>query len=86
MSKLLDFAKEVTYYNSYISIIDNDKVVVDNCKSIIECSDIMVKVLTREYDVEIWGNGLTVTNYTNTSIEINGCISNVSLEKRRGSI
>lgn len=86
MGRISELAKRAVYLNSYISIIDNNTVIVESCKSITECCDVVVKLTTAENMVEVWGNGLTATNYTNTSIEINGNISSVSIERRRSKL
>ena len=38
--------KELTALSSYISITDDRAAVIENCKQIVECSEIMAKVLT----------------------------------------
>ncbi len=86
MTMIKKLFKNAAFYSSYISITDNEKVILENCRSINECSDIMVNISTTENDIEIWGTGLTVTSYTNTSIEINGKINTVSISKRRGAV
>lgn len=77
---------EMLCLNSYISIIDNDRVLVENCKSISECNEILVRVSTKENDIEIWGSELTVTNYTNTSVLVEGKISSVSVARKSGRL
>lgn len=86
MTMIKKLFKNAAFNSSYISITDNEKVILENCRSINECSDIMVNISTTENDIEIWGTGLTVTSYTNTSIEINGRINTVSISKRRGAV
>lgn len=86
MTMIKKLFKNAAFYSSYISITDNEKVILENCRSINECSDIMVNISTTENDIEIWGTGLTVTSYTNTSIEINGKINTVSISKKRGTV
>lgn len=81
-----EFFREMLCLGSYISIIDDCKVLVENCRSITECNDIMVRVTTKENDVEVWGTGLKVTNYTNTSIAIEGTISSVNVARKRNIV
>ncbi len=49
--------KELTALSSYISITDDRAAVIENCKQIVECSEIMAKVLTGSFEIEIWGSG-----------------------------
>lgn len=71
--------KELTALSSYISITDDRAAVIENCKQIIECSEIMAKVLTGSFEIEIWGSGLTMSNFCSDSVEIRGKISRSSL-------
>ncbi len=86
MSSFKKLMKKSAYYNSFINIIDSERVIIENCRSINECSDIMVSIGSAENDIEIWGSNLVVTCYTNTSIEVQGKIDNVSISKRRGAL
>ena len=72
--------KELTALSSYISITDDRAAVIENCKQIIECSEIMAKVLTGSF--EIWGSGLTMSNFCSDSVEIRGKIESVKLVSR----
>ena len=40
-------AQKALYYNTFIQLIDNEKAIIENCKRIVECNDILVKLLTR---------------------------------------
>ena len=62
--------KELTALSSYISITDDRAAVIENCKQIVECSEIMAKVLTGSFEIEIWGSGLTMSNFCSDSVEI----------------
>ncbi len=78
--------KEMLCLNSYISIIDDSSVLVENCRSINECNEIMVRVSTKENDVEIWGSELKVTNYTNTSMLVEGRINSVNVTRKSSRV
>ena len=71
--------KELTALSSYISITDDRAAVIENCKQIVECSEIMAKVLTGSFEIEIWGSGLTMSNFCSDSVEIRGKIEWSSL-------
>ena len=74
--------KELTALSSYISITDDRAAVIENCKQIVECSEIMAKVLTGSFEIEIWGSGLTMSNFCSDSVEIRGKIESVKLVSR----
>lgn len=75
--------RELSYLSSYINIIDNNAAVIENCKQIIECNEVMAKVLTGSFEVEIWGSGLALSNYCTESVEIRGRIESVKLVSRK---
>ena len=61
---------------------DDRAAVIENCKQIVECSEIMAKVLTGSFEIEIWGSGLTMSNFCSDSVEIRGKIESVKLVSR----
>lgn len=76
-------AKELLYMQSYIRINDNTSAVIENCKQISECTDICIRLLTGSFLIEFWGSGLTVTAFSQNSVEIRGTIEQVKLVSRR---
>ncbi len=76
-------AKEFMCLNSYINILDNTKVVVENCKQILECNEVLARICTGSFQIEIWGHDLSLSNYCEEYIEVNGVIESVSLVSRR---
>lgn len=75
-------AKEFMCLNSHITILDNKTALIENCKQIIECNEVLVKVSTKCFEIEVWGNGLTLNNYCTESIEVRGKIESIKLMER----
>lgn len=75
-------AYDACYYTSDVEIIGNHKVIIENCKHIVECNDIMVKVKTAQYYIIIWGSRLTVSDFNKENVIINGIISSVEIEQK----
>lgn len=71
--------KDLAYLSSFVTIRNNTSVLVENCSRICECSDIMVKVSTDEYYIEIWGNMLDVSQFSQDCVDISGVIDSVKL-------
>ena len=82
-SKLLNKTKDLMYLDSYINIADNRSATVENCKQIIECTDILAKVQTGSFEVEIWGSELKLSSYAEGCVEITGKIEQVKLVSRK---
>lgn len=75
-------AKGFLCLNSHITILDNNTAVIENCRKIIECNEILVKVMTNSFEIEVWGNNLTLNNFCTESIEVRGKIESIKLMER----
>lgn len=71
--------KEFACLNSHITILDNTIAVIENCKKIIECNEILAKVLTGKFEVEVWGTDLSLSNFCSDCVEVRGKINSVNL-------
>ena len=80
--KVVSNAKETFCLNSHITIIDDKVVVVENCKQILECNEILAKVLTHKFEIEIWGENLTLSNFCTESVEVRGKIKSINLNNK----
>ena len=65
-----------------ITISGDSEVLVENCRRFLECSEIKCSLISAGYLVEIWGCGLTASNYANGSAGLRGKIQSVSVERR----
>lgn len=76
---------QIDYLNSHITIYDNRKVVIEKCRQIIECNEILSRVITPNYEIEVWGNDLKMSNYCTQSVEVTGTIQtiNINVKKER---
>ncbi|MBQ2581724.1 MAG: YabP/YqfC family sporulation protein [Ruminococcus sp.] len=72
-------AKDLACLGSYVSITDNKSVLIENCRQICECNDIMAKVCAGDYYIEIWGSQLEVSDYSLGSVMIYGTIDSIKL-------
>lgn len=83
MLNLMKMFKKKLYLNSQISILDNNELLIENCKNILECNENLIKILSNNYEVEAWGTNLYLTNYASGSVVVKGCISSISIFERR---
>ena len=65
MAKMPDMSffgktRELLYLQSYIKINDNSSALVENCRQILECTDVCVRLLTSRFEIEIWGSTGTI--------------------------
>lgn len=86
LNDIKDNLKERTYdafyYNSDIEIIGNKRAIIENCKHIIECNDIMVKIHTVFFVITVWGSNLSISDYNKENVIINGKIFSVEIEQK----
>ena len=75
--------KEDLCISSTVTVVDNRSVLIEDCKQIIECNEICAKVATTKYEIEIWGNNLTMNNYNLKSVEVLGTITTINLMPKR---
>lgn len=71
--------KDLAHLSSFVTIQDNSTVMVENCSRVYECSDIMAKVSAGKYYIEIWGKNLSMSEYSQDCISIDGVIDSVRL-------
>ncbi|WP_295208886.1 YabP/YqfC family sporulation protein [Ruminococcus sp.] len=81
--KFLGKVRELSYLSSYINIIDDSAVLIENCRQITECTEVLARVSTGSFEVEIWGSGLSLSNYCTNCVEVRGQIQSVKLARTR---
>ena len=68
---------------SMVTISGDSEVLIENCKRILECSDIKCSLMSAGYLVEICGSGLSAASFASGSARVTGKVQSVSIEKRR---
>ena len=87
MAKMPDMSffgktRELLYLQSYIKINDNSSALVENCRQILECTDVCVRLLTGSFEIELWGSGLQLSSFAESCVEVRGIIEQVKLVSR----
>lgn len=72
--------KSKLYLNTNISITDNTRVEIENCRRIIEYNDIYIRLSTSTVTLKIWGSGLSISDYNRAGVIIDGRISSLEFE------
>lgn len=71
---------------SQIVITGNSYLEIEGCIRIMEYNDIYLKIKTcRGIIAEIWGQGLTVSDYNTSAVAVRGIITSVELHGREGT-
>ena len=71
------------YLDTYVHIMGNHELRVDNCIKILEYNEVLIRLQTRDMLVVIWGTDLTVSDYNDSSVIVHGTIESVQLQEKR---
>ncbi|MBR1553978.1 MAG: YabP/YqfC family sporulation protein [Oscillospiraceae bacterium] len=70
------------YLDTYLHLHGNRRLRVENCRRILEYNEVLVRLQTFDMTVEIWGTGLRVFDYSDSSVIVTGKISSVNLTEK----
>lgn len=82
--KLTEKTRQALFLEAGIHIAGNRELILENCRRIEECSDVLMSMNCGGLLVHIWGSDLRAYDYRTGGIVIRGKISRVELEERRG--
>ena len=71
--------KDLASLSSIVTVSSDRSVLIENCRQICECSDIMAKVSAADYYIEVWGKDLKLSDYTQDSVMIQGDVESIKL-------
>lgn len=74
------FVKEKLYCNTYISITDNTHIEIENCKRILDYSDVYIRIKTSTLTICIYGENLNISDYNTDGIIVDGKFSSFEFE------
>ncbi len=74
------FVKAKLYYNTYVCLTDNTHLEIENCKRVLEYSDVFLKIKTSTLTLCIYGENLTISDYNTDGIIVNGKFSSIEFE------
>ena len=83
MGSIFEKIKRDFYMSSQLSVIDNNQIYIENCKNILECNENLVRILSNNFEIEVWGSELFVTNYSSNAVLVKGKITSISINERR---
>lgn len=83
MFEFLDKIKREFYLSSQVSVLDNNQILIENCKNILECNENLVRIISNRFEIEIWGRELVLTNYASNTIIVKGNIDSITINERR---
>lgn len=71
------------YLDSYLHLHGNRELRLENCRRILEYNDVCVRLRTRDLSVTVWGTGLRVFDYKDSSVLVTGRITGIELGEVR---
>ncbi|MBR1529276.1 MAG: YabP/YqfC family sporulation protein [Oscillospiraceae bacterium] len=79
------FSPSVTgwvYLDTYLHLHGNEQLKIENCRRILEYNEVLVRLQTLDMTIEIWGTGLRVFDYNDSSVTVTGKISSLNLTEK----
>ena len=81
ISELSELPKDVVLGIPMLTMIGQMELIIENYRGIIEYTDILVRIHTKDGQIKVVGNSLKVDYYTNDEMKITGCIVSVEYVK-----
>ena len=70
------------YLDTYLHLHGNERLRIENCRKILEYNEVLVRLQTLDMIIEIWGTGLQVFDYNDSSVTVTGKISSLNLTEK----
>lgn len=77
MLSVTDLPKDVVLGTSVLTIHGNNEVYIENYQGIIEYTDILIRIKTKERQIRLSGKKLRIEYYANDEMKIIGYISSI---------
>ncbi|MBQ8905988.1 MAG: YabP/YqfC family sporulation protein [Ruminococcus sp.] len=77
-------ARELFYMNTSIQILDNTTVITEQYTRLLEINELLVRLITGNLLLSVWGNSLSVTDLKAGGVRITGTITSLELLPRKG--
>lgn len=71
------------YLDTYLHLHGNEELRLENCRKILEYNDVCVRLQTNDMTIEIWGTGLRVYDYNDSSVLVTGKLTGLGLKEKR---
>jgi sporulation protein YqfC len=73
--------KDVVLGASVVTIVGNQELCIENYRGIIEYTDVLIRVQTKNSQIRVSGKNLQIQYYTNDEMKITGKISSIEYGK-----
>lgn len=77
MISVVDLPKDVVLGMSILTVLGNNEICIENYRGIIEYTDTLIRVQTKEKQIKIQGKRLQIEYYTNDEMKIKGYIHSI---------
>ena len=80
ISELSELPKDVVLGIPMLTMIGQMELIIENYRGIIEYTDILVRIHTKDGQIKVVGNSLKVDYYTNDEMKVNGHIKSIEYQ------
>lgn len=77
MISVTDIPKDVALGASVLTVLGSNEITIENYRGIIEYTDLLIRVQTKEKQIRIHGKRLKIEYYSNDEMKITGYINTI---------
>lgn len=77
MIAAIDLPKDVVLGSSVLTVLGSNEICIENYRGIIEYTDTLIRVQTKEKQIKIQGKRLQIEYYTNDEMKIKGYVHSI---------
>lgn len=77
MIAAIDLPKDVVLGSSVLTVLGSNEICIENHRGIIEYTDTLIRVQTKEKQIKIQGKRLQIEYYTNDEMKIKGYVHSI---------
>ena len=81
MISAVDLPKDVVLGASVVTILGSNEICIENYRGIIEYTDTLIRIQTKEKQIRIHGKRLQIEYYTNDEMKIKGYVHSIEYSK-----
>lgn len=79
VEKVTDAAKRICCLHAMLHVVDNQALIVENCRRIVELNEVLVRLQAGQLQILVWGQALRVSDLNANGVRVDGCIQSIEL-------
>lgn len=80
--RITERAREAFFLEPQIYFNSRNEMIIENCKRIEECTEVLVSIVSGKLGINIWGSELRAYNFNGNGLIIRGRLSKIEFTER----